>query len=413
VSLASAANLVLLAANAPLEADPVDASQPSAPRPQILSPGQSVTSSYVIESEVGQGATGVVYVAHRHPESDRVALKVIHRHLCGDKQVYSRFKREAAILRRLEGPFLVKPLDFIEHDGLLILALEYVDGIPLDKVLTERGAITLDEAVEITLQICAALGAAHAAGVVHRDLKPANVLIEKPLSDRPGLRVRVVDFGLAKVVQGELAGTGGTGLTEQGMIFGTAEYMAPEQARGEEVDRRCDIYAAGVMLYEMAVGQVPFTGRTPIAAMTAHLTSDPPSPRVTGPKRGISPTLEAVILRALSKRPGDRYPTARAMAEALAAARDEPHVIAPHPVSDAESIGTSDTDLHIADSVPEIANTLRSGKTPPVVIIPARQDDWPAGVPVRGRGSERWIWAVVVVIAAALAVIIGAVAGAR
>src|SRR5262249_22009264 len=140
----------------------------------------------------------------RSPEGDRVALKVIHRSLCGDRQIYTRFKREAAILRRLEGPFLVKPLDFIEHDGVLILALQYVEGKPLDKVLTERGPISLDEAVEITRQICAALGAAHAAGVVHRDLKPANVLIEKPAPDRPGIRVRVVDFGLAKVVQGEL-----------------------------------------------------------------------------------------------------------------------------------------------------------------------------------------------------------------
>lgn len=392
----------------------MDATQPPAPQVQLFPPGQTVASRYVVESEVGQGATGVVYVARRHPEGDRVALKVIHRHLCGDRQIYSRFKREAAILRRLEGPFLVKPLDFVEHDGLLILALEYVDGTSLDKWLAERSPITLDDAVEITLQVCAALGAAHAAAVVHRDLKPANVLIERPLPGRPGLRVRVVDFGLAKVVQGELAGTGGTGLTEQGMIFGTAEYMAPEQARGEEVDRRCDIYAAGIMLYEMVVGQVPFTGRTPIAAMTAHLTSPPPSPRITGATRGVSPMLEAVILRALAKRPDDRYPTARAMAEALAAARGEPRVIAPHPVSDAESIATSDTDLHIADSAPEVASTLRSGTAPRGVVAPAPHSEaLPADVRARAPGLERWVWALVVVIAAAAAVIIGAIAGAR
>src|SRR5262249_23897596 len=154
------------------------------------------------------------------------------------------------------------------------IALEYVEGTSLDAMLCDTPRLDPAQAIEIMLQICAALGSAHAAGIVHRDLKPANVLIEKPSvpdsgSGRGALPGRVVDFGLAKVVQGEPRITG---LTEAGMIFGTPEYMAPEQVRGEEVDHRSDLYSAGVILYQMVVGEVPFKRKSAILTMTAHIT---------------------------------------------------------------------------------------------------------------------------------------------
>jgi serine/threonine-protein kinase len=378
----------------------------------LLPRGRTIGARYEIEAVLGEGASGVVYVARCKGEGGRkVALKVIHRHLCSNRQIYKRFQREAEILKRLEGPHLVKLLEFLQEDDLLFIALEYVEGKSLEAMLAERAPIDLADAVEIALQICAALGAAHAAGVVHRDLKPANVLIENPTPEQPGLKVRVVDFGLAKVVHGEQMSTG---LTEQDMIFGTPEYMAPEQARGDEVDPRCDIYTAGVMLYEMAVGEVPFRKRSPIASMTAHLTEEPPPPRSSKPDRGISPSLETVILRALAKSPADRYPNARAFAEALASARDEPRVIAVRRDSD-ESIAESDTDLHVTTSSLEHSPTLPADEA--MEPRPPRTSKPDLGFAetelAAPASSARWMWTIVAVIALAIGVTIGVLVGTR
>jgi len=253
---------------------------------------------------------------------------VIHRHLCGDAQIYQRFHREAAILTRLHGEHVVKLFDFIEEDGLLSIALEHVEGMSLQARL-RKAPLTLAEAVEITLQICAALGSAHAAGIVHRDLNPANVLVTEQRRPPPShasltssglaeatteIRVKVVDFGLARLVHGDKEMTS---LTEQGMIFGTAEYMAPEQARGDEADARSDLYAAGVMLFEMAVGEPPFKGRSAIAAMTAHVSEAPPLPRSLRTDGRITAALEAIILRALAKDPAARFSAMSGLRRAL------------------------------------------------------------------------------------------------
>jgi serine/threonine-protein kinase len=320
-------------------------------------------------------------------------------------------------------------------------------------MLAERAPLDLDVAIEITLQVCAALGAAHANGIVHRDLKTANVLVERPLPGSPGstprgagaIRIKVVDFGLSKVLQGE----SNTALTEQGMIFGTPEYMAPEQARGDEVDARADLYAAGVMLYEMAVGTPPFSGRSPLGTMTAHLSEAPPSPRAVRPGSSIRPGLEAVILRALAKNPADRYASARELAQAIAAARDEPLVITPRAVSNPDLFAVSDTDLSVVPPSFAQARTLRAeevaavkarergagpaaspgpepgsaddGVAPPRPAAPiavARPEilDEPTAVSGQPAGSARRIgvvWVIVAVVAAALGVVIGVLVGTR
>jgi eukaryotic-like serine/threonine-protein kinase len=398
-------------------------------RPSLLPAGRQIASRYEVVGVIGEGASGIVYEARDLRSGGRVALKVIHRHLTHDRQIFGRFQREAAILKRLEGQHLVKLLDSIQEDGLLIIALEHVDGVSLESRLerAERtpGDFGPEDAVEIGLQICAALGVAHAAGVIHRDLKPANVLLER-LDGARGpqpIRVRVVDFGLAKVVRGEQLGTN---LTEQDMIFGTPEYMAPEQARGDEVDLRCDLYATGVMLYEMVVGRVPFDGRTPIAKMTAHLTTEPVPPRAAAPQRGISPALDAVILRALAKSPDDRYGSARALAEALASARDAPLVIrsAEEP-GEASAIEASDTDLSIHVSGLSHSTTLSGAVDAPGASSPdgellasgpsvrrARSEALPIPAP-SSAGGARWPWIVVAVVAALLGVLLGVLFGTR
>jgi serine/threonine protein kinase len=295
------------------------------PAPRI-STGQILGGKFEIVGVLGEGGTGIVYDAVRVAEKDAVALKVIHPHLLGDKQIRARFTREATILRRLQGPHLLAVLDYGEipdprgsSTGFLYLALPKVEGPALDRLLATEGPLPIERALDIILEVCAALNSAHAQGVIHRDLKPANVLLEG------GKKVIVVDFGMAKIVTG--GGTGTTALTAHNMVFGTPEYMAPEQARGDELDARCDIYATGVMLYELLTGSVPFSGATPLNVLTAHLTMPPPPPSSKNPNRRIPPALEAIVLHAIAKDPAARYATAAELSAALVRARTAPHDI--------------------------------------------------------------------------------------
>lgn len=281
-----------------------------------------VAGKYEVRGVLGEGGTGIVYDALRTEDEKPVALKVMHDALAGDKQIRGRFQREAAILRRLEGDHVCPILDFgevpSEKDGasLLYIALPKIDGESLADVL-ERGLIDVDRALDIMLQVLEALTAAHGHGIIHRDLKPANVLLQA------GDKAIVVDFGMSKIITG--SGLGTTNLTTHNMVFGTPEYMSPEQARGDDLDARCDVYAAGIMLYEMLTGAPPFTGATPLSVLTAHLTSDlePPSTRPNAAGR-VTPALETIVLGALARDRDERYPSAAAFAAALKHARARP-----------------------------------------------------------------------------------------
>jgi serine/threonine protein kinase len=309
------------------EVDTPKVMRPSAPP---LSSGR-VIGKFEVCGILGEGGTGIVYEAKQlegaEVPGERIALKVIHSHLLYDKQIRGRFSREAKILSRLSGPHLGAVIDFGEVPdprgegaSLLYIALPKIDGPPLDQLLREKGPLPVDRTLEIVLQVCAALASAHAQGVIHRDLKPANVILKDEKE------VFVVDFGMAKILTG--GGPGTTGLTAHNMVFGTPEYMAPEQARGDELDARCDVYAVGVILYELLTGSVPFKGNTPLNVLTAQLTQAPDEPRVRAPERAISKALEAVVMHTLAKDPRDRYATANALAMAITQAQREPDAIA-------------------------------------------------------------------------------------
>jgi len=326
--------------------------------------GSVIGGRYRIESTLGDGASGIVYLAECVATADagdssqlrvgqRVALKVIHRHLAKDKQVSRRFDREARILRRLRSPNLVALLDFGHtDDGLLYMALEHVQGTPLD-VLLQKEHLAPERAVELVRQICCALEIAHGAGIIHRDLKPGNVIVELQEDGRD--LVRVLDFGLAKMLRGDLSQSL-TALTQQNMVFGTPEYMAPEQARGDDVDERCDVYASGIILYELLTGRVPFSGSNPIGVMTAHLTDMPDAPSAHSSVE-IPPALDAVVLHALAKSPDDRYATSTALATALASALRNPRDLASAaPPPPDEELGTRDTELSL--ETPPLADEL-------------------------------------------------------
>jgi serine/threonine-protein kinase len=359
---------------------------PKAIRPSSppLSSGRVIGGKFELCGVLGEGGTGIVYEAKAlDRKQETVALKVIHGHLLHDKQIRGRFIREAKILSRLSGPHLGAIIDFGEVPdprgnagaSLLYIALPKVDGPALDQLLREQGPLPIDQALDIVLQVCTALSSAHAQGVVHRDLKPANVILKDSRD------VVVVDFGMAKILTS--AGTGTTGLTAHNMVFGTPEYMAPEQARGDELDARCDVYAVGVMLYELVTGSVPFTGNTPLNVLTAQLIEQPERPTARASDRAISVALEAVVLHTLAKDPRDRYATASALASAITQARKEP--------GDAGAVRPD----RVGDSPIEHAQTL-----------PAPEPVFQRQLPMEAREAPQRYWYVLwgVVILGAIAV---------
>ena len=323
----------------------------TSPSTPPISAGRIVGDKYEIVGVLGEGGTGVVYEALRLPGGEPIALKVIHNHLLTDSQIRGRFAREAAILRRLEGAHLSGLLEFGEvpdprnpRGGLLFMALPKIDGPPLDELLKRAGPLPVDRALDVMHQILTGLKSAHMQGVIHRDLKPANVIM------RGETHAIVVDFGMAKIVTG--GGTGTTALTTHNMVFGTPEYMSPEQARGDELDARCDVYAAGVMLYELLTGTVPFSGASPLNVLTAHLTSTPDRPSARASGREISAALEAVVLHAIAKDPAERYASAAALSAALVHARSAPDdAAAVHPETFSPT-GNSDTEDAHAATIP-------------------------------------------------------------
>jgi eukaryotic-like serine/threonine-protein kinase len=366
----------------------------SAPR---ISIGQVLGGKFEIKGVLGEGGTGIVYDAVRLAERDAIALKVIHPHLLGDRQIRGRFTREATILRRLKGPHLLPILDFGEipdpHggvSGLLYLALPKIDGPALDRLLETEKTLPMDRALDIVLEVCDALKNAHSQGIIHRDLKPANVLLDG------GKRVIVVDFGMAKIVTG--GGTGTTALTAHNMVFGTPEYMAPEQARGDELDARCDVYATGVMLYELLTGSVPFSGATPLNVLTAHLTLPPPPPSSKNPARKIGPALEAVVLHAIAKDPALRYATADELATAITQARAHPQDV------DAVRPGTYRIEGD-ADGEDPYRPTLPA---PIPTVPPASMPRLPSDPPPASTagGARRWtlIWIVAAIVSISVGV---------
>jgi serine/threonine-protein kinase len=329
-----------------------------------------------------------------------VALKVIHHHLAGDPQIRGRFTREAAILRRLEGDRVCPVLEFGEIPdpgrdgvGLLYMVLARIDGPALDTLLKRERLLPIARALRILLDVCDALREAHAQGVIHRDLKPGNVLLR---GDETSAQAVVVDFGMAKIMTG--GGTGTTALTQHNMVFGTPEYMAPEQARGDELDARCDVYAAGIILYELLVGAVPFSGPTPLNVLTAQMTEAPVRPRARAPERGISGALEAVVLHAIAKDPAERYPTAGALAAGINAAIAAPDDVDAVRPTTRVHVRIDTTDAHGVTLPSPVRLTKASARPPPVSSV--RRS-------VPAASSSPW-WIVVCVVAALAGIAVGA-----
>ena len=263
-----------------------------------------VVAGYRIEERIGRGGMGVVYRAEHLNLRRRAAIKIIAPDLAEASGFRERFNREARIAAALQHPNIVTVYDAGEEEGLLYLAMQYIDGSDLSAVLRAQGRLRPYRALDVCRQVAAALDAAHGQGLIHRDVKPANVLIE-------GRTAFLTDFGLTKRVEGTR-----TQLTQAGDVVGTIHYVAPEQIEGHRVDARSDIYSLGCLVYHCLSGELPFARDTDVAVIYAHLSEEPP--RLTSVRPDLPGGLDAVIAKALEKSPARRFQTC---ADMLSAAR--------------------------------------------------------------------------------------------
>jgi len=293
-----------------------------APKPRAIKGdevylGQTLNNRFKIESKIGEGGFGAVYRGVQLATGRKVALKLLHPEMTKDENLVARFRREGMVLCNLRDAHTITTYDFDQTpDGTLYIAMELLEGKSLHQVFHEQAPLEWKRMFKILTEMCSSLAEAHAQGIVHRDLKPENVYLES----RPGNPefVKILDFGIAKVMRGDSIDPQSPQLTATGQTLGTLEYMSPEQLMGKPLDGRSDVYALGVVAYEMITGRLPFPdAKGPAGLITAQLKQTPQPPSVANPKAALSQAVDRVILKALEKDKNNRYPDVTAMAAAL------------------------------------------------------------------------------------------------
>lgn len=291
--------------------------------------------NYRIEREIGEGGMSHVYVGKTNAQTEMlpagfpVVLKVMSDELAGDATARKRFIKEAQILSKLRHRYITRFYEFINNESGAVLVMEFVDGTPVDILLTERGALSVSDAIIVTQCLLEALVYAHGKGITHRDIKPANLIKEKS-----GV-VKVTDFGIAKIKEGG-GGSGQTVLTKSGFLLGTPHYMSPEQIREpKDAGAKSDIYSSGVLLYEMLTGTLPFNSRSLPKLIDAIYRGEKQTPSALRPE--VDKELEAIVLKSMHPRMDQRFETAREFYEALEEynARQPIAPTGRHPVADA------------------------------------------------------------------------------
>src|SRR2546426_5180510 len=290
--------------------------------------GQTLAEKYLIEELIKRGGMGSVYRGKHVMMDKTVAIKVLRPALAGDDVIVARFSREAKAASRISHPHAVSVTDLGEaENGVVFLVMEYLDGRSLKEIIKSDGPMPLKRAVEIIRQVAGALDAAHGQGVVHRDLKSDNIMLVRHNSNE---WAKVLDFGIAKIQQAE--GVHDVDLTAPNLVIGTPQYMSPEQcSQTGPLDARADVYSLGVILYEMLVGRVPFTGESPTVIMMKQVQDPPPS--VLAARPDLPASVGDVVNRALAKQPADRFQTAGELFEALARAATAKEEIIAAPVA--------------------------------------------------------------------------------
>ena len=293
-----------------------------------------LSGRYRLADKLGSGGMSTVYLANDEVLDRPVAIKLLHREISEEADQLERFRREARTAARLSHPNLVSVIDAGEDEGRPYIVFEYVEGETLKRRIQHEGGLTADEAIAYAIEIGRGLIAAHGRKLVHRDVKPQNVLI-----DMDG-RAKVTDFGIARSLEGK-------GLTATGRVLGTTDYVSPEQAMGEEVDERSDVYSLGVVLYEMLTGDVPFHAETQVGVAMKHVNE--PMPDVLATRPELSAAVAAVIDRATAKDPRDRYASVGEMVRDLEATLE---------ITAAREGGTTGQATAVLESVPRSRRRL-------------------------------------------------------
>ncbi len=304
---------------------------------------------YELGETLGTGGMAEVYRGRDTRLGRDVAVKILRSELAGDPTFIARFRREAQSAASLNHHNIVSVYDTGDDSGVPFIVMEYVEGRTLREVLRTEGRMLPQRALEIVADVCAALDYSHEQGIVHRDIKPGNVMLT------PTGAVKVMDFGIARAITASTAT-----MTQTAAVIGTAQYLSPEQARGEHVDARSDVYSTGCLVYELLTHRPPFTGDSPVAVAYQHVREDPPLPSSLNPD--IDPATEAVVMKAMAKNPGNRYQTAGEMRDDLLRAA------AGKPVRATPILSAADTTL-----LTPAATTMVLGTTPPP---PVRRRGW-------------------------------------
>ncbi|HET9620639.1 MAG TPA: protein kinase, partial [Kofleriaceae bacterium] len=324
----------------------------------MIAAGQSI-GNYRILNKIGTGGMGAVYLAEHPLIGKRVALKVIHRELAGNRDVVSRFFQEARSVNKIGNEHIVEIHDFgVTPDGDHFFIMEYLEGRTLASILVREQRLEVMRALHIAAQIAHALAAAHAAGIIHRDLTPDNIMLMTRLGDHDF--VKVLDFGLAKVFSASNAVK-----TAKGVLLGTPQYMSPEACESKgEIDHRTDIYALGVLMFQMMTGVLPFDGESMGEVLVKQVTALPPVPRGLNP--AIPPSVEQILLRCLAKRVDARFATMMQLREALL--DPEAYLRGSPPIAPARSVGPGEAPvdartvmLHAAGPHPSLQRTQVAG----------------------------------------------------
>ncbi len=325
-----------------------------------------LSERYELGETLGYGGMSEVHLGRDTRLGRDVAVKVLRADLARDPQFQMRFRREAQNSASLNHPAIVAVYDTgevqSEFGPLPYIVMEYVEGQTLRDIVKTTGPMTQDRVIEVMADVCAALDFSHRHQIIHRDVKPANIMINNAGA------VKVMDFGIARAL-GE-----GQNVTQTAAVIGTAQYLSPEQARGEAVDARSDVYAAGCVIFELLTGEPPFTGDTPVAVAYQHVREDPRRPSELDP--AIPPALDAVVLKALSKNPANRYQSAAEMRADLVRVRSGQAPMAPVVMSDADRTAMLDSPARTGPTR-RIGNTGRH--TMPPAAVPAYYDDEPRG----------------------------------
>jgi len=279
--------------------------------------GKKIGGHYIISEKLGEGGMGYVFRARHTMLDTDVAIKVLREDFADNPESFERFRREAKSTARLEHPNAVRMFDFGQtEDGLVYIILEFIDGLDLKIITTRDGAFPEQRAIPVFIQICEVLNDAHEKGIIHRDLKSENIM----LSDRGKRKdfVKVLDFGIAKLMNVGGRTTGGT-ITQKGVVFGTPQYMCPEQVQGAKMDQRSDIYSLGIIMYEVLTGDVPFNAPNPVDIMVQQVKDKPKSLKKVKDIE-ISARLEKIVFKCIEKKPQNRYKSAQELTAALKSA---------------------------------------------------------------------------------------------